>query len=206
MSPAPRLQSRSRSPQRDASLSSSSQSETEPNFPNRLPSRRSRSLEREASEPRQVTLYRDIIRRHDPIFFSQTPSPRRRSRSPERESSPPPRAETPYSEISHHSYCECFWEINYLEELKFTGRAWFRACKVSLEKILWLSVHKFLTRVIRKRRFAVWTTDCICPALNPPNNEGFGDLLRRGNSPRSGPPSPFSDDDPRVHGNWSDVR
>lgn len=210
MSPAPRLRSRSRSPQRNASPSSSSLSENDPIFPSRLPSWRSRSLEREASDSdsdtRQVALYRDIIRRHDPIFpsGSETPSPPRRSRSPQRESSPP-RAETPYDEtLSHHSYCECFWEINYLEELKFTGRAWFWACKASLDKILWLSVHKFLTRAIRMRRFAVWTTDCTCPALNPPNHEGFGDLLRQGSPPRSEAPSPFSDDDPRIRGSWSD--
>ena len=129
---------------------------------------------------------------------------RRRSPSPQRETSPP-RSEIAYSEIVHHSYCECFERIEYLNELKFTGRAWFWACKASLDKILWISVNRFLTRAIQKGRYYLYLTDCDCTALNPrsrsPRNDEDEDvtvIIRQRNSDSSissdGPPSPFSDD------------
>ena len=129
---------------------------------------------------------------------------RRRSPSPQREASPP-RSEIAYSEIIHHSYCECFERIEYLNELKFTGRAWFWACKGSLDKVLWISVNRFLTRAIQRGRYHLYLTDCDCTALNPnsrsPRNDEDEDItaiIRQRNSDSSissdGPPSPFSDD------------
>jgi len=142
---------------------------------------------------------------------------RRRSPSPQREASPPPRSEIAYSEIIHHSYCECFERIEYLNELKFTGRAWFWACKASLGKILWISVNRFLTRAIQKGRYYLYLTDCDCTALNPRSRSLHNDededvtvIIRQRNSDSSissdGPPSPFSDDDPRGRDDWPDVR
>ena len=166
---------------------------------------RSRSARREASPlSSESEAAHRILRRRSP-----SPSPQREARSP--------RSEIAYSEIIHHSYCECFERIEYLNELKFTGRAWFWACKASLDKILWISVNRFLTRAIQKGRYYLYLTDCDCTALNPrsrsPRNDEDEDvtvILRQRNSDSSissdGPTSPFSDDDPRGRDDWPDVR
>lgn len=158
---------------------------------------RSRSPRREASplSSESEAAYR-ILRRRSP-----SPSPQREAKSP--------RSEIAYSEIIHHSYCECFERIEYLNELKFAGRAWFRACKASLGKILWISVNRFLTRAIQRGRYHLYVTDCDCTALNPrsrsrsPRNDEDEDVCSISSD---GPTSSFSEDDPRGRDDWPDVR